>query len=433
MPVPRDFWKLWSASAASNLGDGISLIAFPWLASAITREPLEIAFIGIMSRLPWLLFTIPAGVITDRVDRRRLIVWMDVLRALVTLLLGLVILFGPPLPDPADLLNGSAMVVPGKAGFYTLLCFTALAFGMMEVLRDNAAQTLLPSIVKPDQLETANGRLWGIEMTMNSFAGPPMAGFLIAIGLSVPFFVDAGTLLLAALLMLTLRGDFGVARTSQPAARRNWRKDAAEGVRYLWANLLLRRLAICLGILNGMMMMALATFVLFAQEILLLSPKEYGLLMTSAAAGGILGGVIGGRVTRILGAGPTLALTVVISVVEYGAIGLSSDVQVIWVMMMAGSFVGMLWNIVTVSLRQRIIPDRLLGRVNSVYRMFGWGMMPVGMAIGGGLVAFSELFVARESALRVPFLVAAVVFAGLFFYVIRYLTSASIRDAQKDT
>jgi len=384
--VSRDFRKLWCASAASNLGDGISLIAFPWLASAITREPLEIAFIGIVSRLPWLLFTIPAGVITDRVDRRRLIVWMDIFRALVTLLLALIILLGPPLPDPADLLSGAVQVVPGRAGFYALLCVAALAFGMMEVLRDNAAQTLLPSIVAPGQLETANGRLWGIEMTMNSFAGPPLAGFLIAIGLSVPFFVDAGTLLLAALLMLTLRGDFGVAGTANSGERRSWRKDAAEGLRYLWGNLLLRRLAICLGILNGMMAMALATFVLFAQEILQLSPEEYGLLMTSTAAGGILGGLIGGRATRILGAGPTLALTVVVSVVEYCVIGLSSDVRLIWVMMMAGSFAGMLWNIVTVSLRQRIIPDRLLGRVNSVYRMFGWGMMPVGMAIGGGIV-----------------------------------------------
>ncbi|MBA2337541.1 MAG: MFS transporter, partial [Acidimicrobiia bacterium] len=185
----RQYAKLWTASVISNLGDGIGFVAYPWLASAITRDPLLIALIAVAQRLPWLVFTLPAGVITDRVDRRRLIVVMDIVRAALTLLVAFFVLAEPDLPSPDQVTAG---VVSGDTVLYVVLLLATLLLGFAEVLRDNAAQTILPAIVEPDALETANGRMWGAEMVANAFAGPPLGSLLIGAMFALPFFVDAG-------------------------------------------------------------------------------------------------------------------------------------------------------------------------------------------------------------------------------------------------
>ena len=157
----KNYWRLWTASVISNLGDGISTIAYPWLASAITRNPMHIAGVAIVTRLPWLLFSLPAGVITDRVDRRKLAAWMDVGRFAFTLGVALVVLAAQPdLASPEDVAAGLANV-PANAGALLAIIYVAALLGSAEVLRDNSAQTLLPSIVDKENLELANGRMWG--------------------------------------------------------------------------------------------------------------------------------------------------------------------------------------------------------------------------------------------------------------------------------
>ena len=176
----RNYWRLWTASVISNLGDGISAIAYPWLASAVTRNPVLIALIAVAQRLPWLVFTLPAGVITDRVDRRKLIVSMDVTRAVLTGVIALAVLSAQSgLPTPASLAGGAA--VSGDMNLYLVLIIASLLMGMAEVLRDNSAQTFLPAVVKPESLERANGNLWGAEMVMNSFVGPAVGSMLLGI------------------------------------------------------------------------------------------------------------------------------------------------------------------------------------------------------------------------------------------------------------
>jgi len=194
-----NYWKLWIASVTSNLGDGISAIAYPWLASAVTRDPLLIALITVAQRLPWLFFTLPAGVITDRVDRRKLMVAMDVIRAALTVVIAFAVLSASKaLPSPEDLANG--VVVATHFGIYLVLLSAALFMGMAEVLRDNSAQTFLPALVKPENLERANGNLWGAEMVMNSFVGPPLGSLLLAVGSYVVFKVWLGVELPAGIL-----------------------------------------------------------------------------------------------------------------------------------------------------------------------------------------------------------------------------------------
>lgn len=425
-----NYWKLWLASVVSNLGDGVSAVAYPWLASALTRNPIHIAAVAFVTRLPWLLFALPAGVVTDRVDRRRLAVWMDVFRFAASLGIAVAVLvFQPQLGDPKSVAAGS-VDVPESAGLLlTMVYGAALLLGTAEVFRDNSAQTLMPSIVDRANLEKANGRLWGAEMVMNSFVGPPLAGVLLAAAFSLPFFVDTATFAVAAALLFLVAGEFRAPDRPRSRGRADFWLDLKEGVSWLWSHRLFRPMAISLGVLNGTAMLALATFVLFAQEVLDLDATGFGLLTTGVALGGVLGSMIAHRVTEALGKGASLFLAIIAMGASTLISGLTSSFWVFWAMGLVTSATGMIWNVITVSLRQSLIPDRILGRVNSVYRFIGWGVMPIGSLLGGLVVAGAQPLLGREWALRSPFLIAALVTAGLFVYALPRLNSARIAEA----
>jgi len=449
-----NYWKLWIASVTSNLGDGISAIAYPWLASAVTRDPLLIALITVAQRLPWLFFTLPAGVITDRVDRRKLMVAMDVIRAALTVVIAFAVLSASKaLPSPEDLANG--VVVATHFGIYLVLLSAALFMGMAEVLRDNSAQTFLPALVKPENLERANGNLWGAEMVMNSFVGPPLGSLLLAVGFAVPFFVDAGSFAAAAGLVFLITGTFRRPRKTeaQSGAKVNWRGEIKEGFQWLWHHPVLRPMAIILGLLNALGMMVFATFILFAQENLdlgtgllsgVLRPVAeffgadsvatfvFSLLMMAGAVGGVIGSIFAPRVSKKIGSGPSLYLTMVVGGVTTLVLGLASRWWIAWMMFAVGTFTSVLWNVITVSFRQTIIPDALLGRVNSVYRFFGWGMMPIGSLLGGAVVAIFTPLVGRSDALRWPFYIVAIAYAVLFVYAAPRLTTAKLESARAE-
>jgi MFS family permease len=424
------YWKLWSASVITNLGDGMSAVAYPWLASAVTRDPVHIALIGVATRLPWLLFSLPAGVITDRVDRRRLIAVMDWLRAALTLAVAVAVLLGQSvIPDPVEVAVGTADP-PAVAGLYlALLYISALLLGAAEVLRDNSAQTLMPALVDAEDLEKANGRLWGAEMVSNSFVGTPLGGILAGIALSLPFFVDAASFAIAAGLVFAIGGSF---RAGGAETRAGMRVELMEGLRWLWRHLLLRNLAIFLGLANALSTMAFATYVLFAQESLGLDAGGFGVVLTGAAVGGIAGSLAASRLSRLLGPGASLFLTLGGSALGYVLVAVTDQAWVVWLIMAVTTFLAMVWNVITVSLRQEIIPDRLLGRVNSVYRFFGWGMMPLGGAAGGAVVWLAEVLGwGRDAALRAPFWVAAAGYAILFVVALPRLGTDKIESARQ--
>ena len=427
-----NYFKLFSASTISNLGDGIGVIAYPWLASAITRNPLLIAVVAVAQRLPWLLFSLPAGVVTDRYDRRVLMVWANAARALVTLFVAFVVLARQdalPLPDSvAD----ATTAITTDTSLYLLVLLATILLGVGEVLYDNSAQTFMPSIVHPDNLEKANGRLWSIEQVANTFAGPPLAALLIAISFSLPFFVDAATFVVSAALIALIRRPRPTSDqlAARRAERRPWKAELAEGFRWLWSHALLRTLAIVLGLLNMLGTLSTATFVLYGQEVLGTTPTEFALLGTGGAVGGIVGGWTASNIAKRIGAGPSLAATLLGGGTISIAIGLMSWWPAVWLMLGAYMFVAVLWNVITVSFRQTVIPDQLLGRVNSVYRFFGWGMMPIGAALGGLVVVVSDLFVSREFAQRMPWFVAGILTIALFAYAGPRLTSAKFAAAR---
>jgi hypothetical protein len=406
----------------------VSTIAMPWLASVITRNPVLVALVFVTQRLPWLVFTLPAGVITDRVDRRRAIVAMDACRFVVTTLVALVVLARQDaLPGPREI----DAVTGTDTALYLVVLVATLLLGIAEVLRDNSAQTLMPAIVASSQLERANGRLYSAELVANTFVGPPLGSLLLVVAFAAPFFLDAATFLAAAALVFAIPGDFR-AEPDEPASpvRRSWRADLREGVRWLWAHELLRPMAIILGIMNAATMMTTATLVLFAQEVLDVGPLLFTVIGFGGAIGGIVGGVVTAPLTARLGAGTCLGIVLVGSAVFWGAIGLSSHWLAVLVCFAAVSMLGVLWNVTTVSLRQAIIPSRLLGRVNSVYRFFAWGMMPIGAAAGGLVVVAVSAIASRELALRTTWFVCAGIHVLLFVFGRARLTTARIEAAR---
>lgn len=426
-----DYWKLWTASVISNLGDGVAQIAYPWLASAVTRNGLLIALIAVAQRLPWLVFTLPAGVITDRVDRRKIMIGMDAIRTAITVVVAFLVLSRKgALPTPDAIAGG--LEIATEPVMYTVLLLAALLLGFAEVLRDNSAQTILPSIVKPEALEKANGQMWGVEMVANSFVGPPLGSLLLGIGFALPFFVDAGTFAVAAGLVFLISGSFRSHAKGELSKKVDWVGEIKEGWSWLWAHPLLRPMAIILGLMNGMMAVTMATFVLFAQEVLEVGAFTFAILGTGGAIGGLLATFFASKVSQRLGSGPSLYATMVAGGVTSLITGLASHWSIAWAMFTVGTFTAVLWNVITVSLRQTIIPDRLLGRVNSVYRFFAWGMIPIGAAIGGLLVVGAEGQLSREMALRTPWFVVAVAWLLLFAYAAPKLTTEKIETARTE-
>lgn len=429
--LPRNYWKLFSSSALTNLGDGLMTVGVVWLASSLTRDAVLITLVGFATRLPWLLFSLAAGVLTDRFDRRILVAVCDAIRCAVIGVFTVFILVNQSaLPSPDELATG-APPAPQAGLMLGVLFAVALTLGTAEVLRDNAAQTLLPSVVDKSILEKANGRMWGAEMTMNNFVGPPLAGFLVAAAIAIPFASNAVLLAIGALLMFSLVGDFRPSGGAERSAKINWRAEIGEGFVWLWRHSLLRSLALLLGALNLASAIPMAIYVLFAQDVLgLFDGWRFGLLMTGLATGAVVGSLIAERIAAALTEGRSLLSAMAIFSIGHVAIGVLSSALAVWGVSVILGLGLVVWNVITVSLRQRIIPNHLLGRVNSVYRFFGWGTIALGTLLAGLIVKWLEPIAGREWALRTPFLIAGLICGLLLIYAWRRVSTEAITAAK---
>ena len=386
-----------SASGMTNLADGIAVVAWGWIASLLTRDALLVALVPVALRMPWALLALPAGLVTDRVDRRRLILGMDALRALA--FAGAAFALWLALPLGAAPATGVS-----TPGLYAALLLAAFVVGGAEVFRDNAAQTMLPALVPPDRLERANGQLWSAELLTNALVGPALGAFLIGLWLPLAFGLNAAAYGGAMLLVAGLAGQFRAERSD----RRGWRAELGEGFLFLRGIPLLTTLAWTTGFWNLFHQMIVIGVVLHAQENLGLSAQAYGLTLAGGAVGGIAGSLMGERIARSLGATRTMQWMLAASGPCFLAMALAPGAWTLGLCFAAMEFTGFVWNVVSVSTRQRLIPDGLLGRVNSLYRLLAWGMMPLGLVLSGLVVSLGETFVARELALVLPFWVAGI-------------------------
>lgn len=413
----KPFWRLWSASAISNLGDGVGFIAYPWLASAVTRSPLLLALVGLVQALPWLLFSIPAGVIVDRLDRRKIVLFMDLFRGTLTAVIAIaVFLLGRSLVKPSELTGGADITT--NWALYIVIALCSFLMGIAEVLRDNSAQTLLPSLVKKEQLEKANGRLSIIEPIMGTFVGPPVGSFLVAIAFFVPIFFDSVSFFASVALLALIPGTFKAVHDAEKHGERpHWREDLKTGLVWLWNQKFLRTLAAALSLQNLLSALSGATFILFAQEVLNTTPLAFAIMATGGAVGGILGGTVASRISQRFGPGPCVTTAMFVLAATQLATGFATHWIMVWVLSGVMVFFAILWNVVTVSFRQRVIPGHLFGRVNSVYRFLSWGVLPIGTFLGGMIVTIVQQVLSREMALRSTYFVAGslTLIVGIYF------------------
>ena len=397
------FRKLWAASTVSYLGDGVTLAAGPLLAASLTRDPVLVAGLTFAQQLPWLLFTLPGGALVDRIDRRRVMWITDALRCATVGLLGLAVLF--------DLVNIPLLY----AAFFLLGTATTLFAG--------ASTSILPAVVPRERLAKANGRLFGAQVVAGQMAGPPLGGFLFAVSASAPFFVDAGSFAAASALVLAMGGTFR-ARRYEGSPPTTLRKEIVEGLAWLWGHKLLRTLAIVLGVMNLTSSATIAILVLFAGERLGLGPAGYGVLLSSLAVGGLLGALAAERIVGRLGEGTTMRIGLTIEASTAGVIAFSHDAYVVGTMLALFGFHAIVWNVLTISLRQELVPDSLLGRVNSSYRLFGMGGAAAGALLGGIL--------ARGLGLAAPFWFASAAVAAATFLVWPTLSNGNVAIARKN-
>mgnify|MGYP000116594547 CR=1 FL=1 len=437
--LPGRYWKLWSANFISNLGNGVSAVAMPWLASALTRSPLTIAIIGLMSQLPWLLFTLPAGVITDRFDRKKIIILTDLLRGVVTVIASVVLYINRT--SFTHIKNPSEAFIGGSSlGLLLMIGASSFLLGAAEVLGNNAAQTFMPDVVEQEILEKANGQMWSAEYLTVAFIGPFLGSLLLGLSIYLPFFFDATSFFffagLIALIatqarkMATSAERRAKASESNRSSRQQFSAELREGFTWLMSHKVLRPLAFTLGSLNLTTNLAFASFILYVQEVLHVSVFIFAVLGTAGAIGGMLGGWLGPKIIAKLGDGRTLTL----ALIGYPTFFLLAFFVRNWYFFYAIAFLesllSVLWNIVTVSFRQSVIPNELLGRVNSGYRFFGWGSMPLGSFLGGAIVTVSAHFVSRSLALRIPFLVSALLGLIVFAVTRSLFTSERLNEVR---
>lgn len=356
------FWQVWTASTLSNLADGVLKIALPLVAVRFTDSPALIGGLAFALTMPWLLFALPAGAISDRLDRRRVMVVANVVRAVLVAGLGVLLATG--------------------TGSLWALYVVAFAVGTTETLYDTSAQSILPQVVPRPALPRANARLFAAELTANQFVGPPLGGFLVAAGLAIALVAPGGVWLLAVVALALVPGTFRIERLEPTTIR----ADIAEGLRFLWQNRLLRTLAAMVGGVNFASSAAFAVFVLYAVgpgSAMQLSEPVYGVLLTTLALGSVVGALVAATVVRSLGRARSLIVAILASALLIGVPAVTTDVWVIGAAFALGSLGIAVWNVIAVSLRQHITPDRLLGRVNSCFRLVAWGTMPLGAAVGG--------------------------------------------------
>jgi len=400
----RPFAAQLTSTGLANLGDGILGTLAPLVALSLTTSPLQISLLSAATWLPWLLFGLAAGVVIDRVDRRRAQVVSLGIRAGV-------------------LAVGAALGFTGALTMPLLVCLV-LAYGATEVFADLGATSIVPDLVPPDRFSAANGRVIAVQQVANAFLGAPLAGVLVVLGAGIGFGTSAALAALAAVVLAVgLRGSFR-AKAVEGSAE-SALGQVREGLAFLVRHPVMRPLVISGSVLNLASTAYFAVFVLWAvgpTSAMRLTESQYPLVMLGFALGAVAGSFLAEPVQRWLGVMPTILGTLVASV-------LLLLVPVFWphgwAVAAAVTLVGItntIGNVVSQSLRQRLVPGALLGRVGGASRTIGFGLMPVGAVLGG--------VVAERAGLPATFLGAVGLSLVACLYLGLAVRPSDIREAE---
>ena len=359
------FANLFTANLASSLGDGIVRTAMPLLAARLTDDPFAVAVVAALAMLPWLFFAIPAGILIDRIDRRRALALAQAVRTVLAVLMFVLVL----------------------TGTLTIWWLYAVVFvyGAFETVYDGAIRAVVPSIVAKANLPRANSRIEAGELVVQNFLSGPLTSALFAVSVLIPVGINGLAFALAGALALLLpkaaSGTQFTATGDEP--RVAWYRQFVDGFRFIMANRMLRTLWFFSTFGGIMASAATATFVLFVLETLGVPEAFFGLFLLTGAVGGLIGAAITTWAKVRLGAGLAMAISITATGLSFVLIGL---VPVLWAAILGfglSSLFITIWNILVMSLRQSVIPGRLLGRVHGTWRTLLWGTMPLGSLLGG--------------------------------------------------
>jgi MFS family permease len=394
-----EFLKLWAAQAISQLGTQVTLLALPLAAILVLdATATEVALLGAVEVLPFLLFTLPAGVWVDRLPRRPILVVTDLARAAA--------LTSIPLAYAVD-----ALTLPH-------LYVVAFAMGVLTVFFDVSYLAYLPSLVERRQLGSANSKL---EATRSAaqVAGPGAAGVLVdAISAPVAILVDGVSYLFSALFVWRIaRPD---RREQEVAPRSKLLPELREGLAYVLRHPYLRALTLSTGGWNLCANIGFGILLVYVVRTLGLSPAVVGVLIAFSGVGSIVGALAASPVAARFGLGRTMVWPAIVSSATFLLVPLAPrDNPEIFLLasILLGSFFGMLFNVTQLTFRQAITPERLQGRMNAVVRFMYWGPQPAGFALGGVLAALIGL----RPTLFVSAVGATLVFLPLLAHPIRRL------------
>jgi len=412
------FAKLWFASTASALGVGLATVATPLLIASRTSSPLVISAAQGVAWLPWLLFALPGGVLVDRVDRRRLMIVVDWARVVLMGALAFAISTG----------------YAGIAVIYVVL----FLINTGEIVFRSAGQAMIPAVVPREGLERANGWLIGGVTVMQNMIAGPLGALLFVVAASIPFWANSGTYAVSAVLIAMVAGSYRAApkavadevpmvsyeagdAAGRPHPIRAVWAEMAEGFVWLRRQRILRTMAVLIGLLNVTLTAALAILVLLAKERLHLSSVGYGLLFTVMAAGSILGSAIGDRLIKKVTATWTIRIGLVIEAALHLVLATSLNSYVVGFFLFAFGIHGALWSIVGNSLRQRLTPPEMYGRVASTTLFIAAGGNCVGAVLGG--------VIAGKFGLTAPYWVAFVVAVLVAATTWRVFNRADVAEA----
>lgn len=357
---PADFRRFWIAAAISNLGDGIRLAALPLLALDLTSDTRLIAGVTAMSFAPWIVVGPFAGVLVDRRDRKTLIVAAQLGRGVAVAVLAVTVAIG--------------------WANIALLYVVALAVGVGETVVDSASQAAIPHLVDDSQLERANARMTVAENLFNDVVGVALGAVVFAWLTSVPFYVDAATFMAGALLLTSIRQPLQGERRSRD---QTVRRDVADGLAFLLHHPFLRPLAFSVATTNIALHMGLSIMVVLLVGELGASQAAFGVVLALGSAGGVLGSLIAGPLVTRMTAQTTLRYTHLPFILAAAVYVTATQAWMVASAFAATSFALVLYQIPSRAMRQRIVPERLLGRVITAFRVFGLGGPVVGAPIGG--------------------------------------------------
>ena len=388
------FNRMWASSMVSNLSDGILIAAAPLLAISLTDSTVLISAIGASLMLPWLLFAIPIGVLVDRVDRRFIMAGANATRSAVVGVLALLISID-------------------QVTIYWLLV-ASFVIGVCEVAADTTAQSLIPQILEEKNFEKGNSRLQISETVIQGFVGAPLSGFIYAIAIALPFFINSLGLAVASLLALSIPIKYlqDVRKDDVEKEKKKFVADMKFGIRYLFNEKVLRRLVVTTASIGVCYSMGMATMVLFIIKELELPKQLFGVVLTIQGIGAITGAFMAPRLSKKFGRSRVMTFGITSSSLVLLLQGFSPNIYAFVALATFGAFAVSQWNILLMATYQTVIPNDLYGRIHGTRRTLVWGMMPIGSLLGGVLAHYS---------LRLPMYVGGVIATTLAFLSIGFL------------